>query len=496
MSWFTMFANKTTLKLLMALIALCFSLPVYANEDTSRKIWQEVQYNQQQNETNLTTPDSLLSESDILSIVISGQTFQVNNNLNDIGLALYLAINLRQWPDVRRFLAAYQKLPRHDAILVSFAQGSLARLRGNLELAAYHYQQILKQQPNFTRIKLELARVYFEDYKNQEAEQLFARLSEQNDLPEAVIKNIDNYLKAIILRNSWRGSFSAGYVYNDNLNMSSEQAPTCITRTPDGSCYIKRHIPKAIKAWGISYDATLNRRYQLSGHHAIFGRGLIYGENYYDYHNENENTFLLVGGYNYTSKNHNFSFGPLFEYKQYAAHTHYRAIGARTEWRWAFTTQTTLNIELEHKQLSHQKHYRWKNGSLSSSYLTLSHAISKELTLFGGSDWVYRNSDQLTTSRYQQWGLRAGVTGQIYPGINGSLFATLRDRRFGAYSSLLGARRQDNEQIYTAVIKVPAAEIWGMSPSFTFRHRRNNSNINWLYSYNKNEVLVRLEKYF
>ncbi|MDC9596899.1 porin family protein [Xenorhabdus anantnagensis] len=487
--------NRTTPILSAALMALFLSLPAYADEDIPRKIWQEAQHNQQENETSLITPDPVFIENNTSQIVINGLTFQVENNLNDIGQALYLATNHRQWSDVRRFLAAYQKLPGHDVMLVNFAQGGLARLEGDLDLAAYHYQQILNQQPDFTRIKLELARVYFEDHKNREAEQLFAGLNKEQQLPEIVLKNINSYLEAIELRNGWRGSFSAGYAYNDNVNMSPDQETTCQPHL-NIQCYQKLQVPKAIKAWGMSYDATLSRRYQLVGHHGIFGRGLIYGENYRDNQDENENTFLLVGGYNYKSKSHDFSFGPLFEYKQRAGDTFYHATGVKTEWRWAFTPQTALNIELEHKKLRHQQRYRRKDGEFSSTYLTLSHAINKDFVLFGGGDWVYRNNDQHPVDRYQQWGIRAGIAGQIYPGINGSLFTMLKKRHFGAYSPMMNARRQDNEQIYTAVIKVPAAEIWGMTPSFTFRHRRNHSNVNWLYSYNKNEVLIRLEKYF
>ncbi|MBD2813242.1 DUF560 domain-containing protein [Xenorhabdus sp. Flor] len=488
--------NRKTPILLTSLIALCFSLPIYADdEDTSRKIWQEAQHNQQEKETNLITPDPVFIENNSSLIVINGQPFQVENNINDIGQALFLAVNHQQWSDVRRFLAAYLKLPDYDVMLVNFAQGGLARLDGNLDLAAYHYQQILNQQPDFPRVKLELARAYFEDHKNREAEELFTELYEAKKLPEVVLKNINSYLEAISLRNSWRGSFSAGYAYNDNVNMSSNQRGTCLYNISADKC-LKRQVPKAIKAWGMSYDATLSRRYQLIGHHGIFGRGLIYGENYRDYHDENENTFQLIGGYSYKNRKHDISFGPVFEYKQHAGDTFYRATGLKTEWRWGITSQTTLNVELEHKQLRHQQHYRRKDGELTSSYLTLSHAINKEFILFGGGDWVYRDNDLYPVDRYQQWGARAGIAGQIYPGINGSLFATLRDRRFGAYSPMLRARRQDAEQIYTAVIKVPAAEILGMTPSVTFRHRRNHSNVDWLYSFNKNEVLIRLEKYF
>ncbi|WP_231854438.1 porin family protein [Xenorhabdus doucetiae] len=439
-------------------------------------------------------PNPLSAKHDSLLNIIRRQKIKVSNNLNDIGQALYFAINYRQWRDVRRLLLAYQKLPGYDPFLIDFAQGRLAYREGNLALATSYYQKILRQKPNFTRIKLELARVYFEDQKNRESKQLFEGISQQQQLPEMVLNNIGSYLAEIALRNGWQSSLSFGYTYDDNINMSPNQKPICLV-SEKGKCIIKRQVPKPVTAWGGTYNATLNRRYQLVGHHGIFGRGLIYGENYSHYHNENENRFLLVSGYNYKNRFHDFSFGPLFEYQQSAGKTEYHAIGAKMEWQWAITKQTSLNVELEHKKLSYPPIYRGKDNVLSSSYFSLSHAISEKLILFGGGNWRYGNY-QDPADCYQQWGVSAGIAGQLYPRINGSLSFTLRKQRFSAYSALLGARRQDNEQIYTAAIKFPAAKVLGMTPSLTFRHHYNHSNVNWLYSYDKNEIQIQLEKYF
>ncbi|WP_422824270.1 surface lipoprotein assembly modifier [Xenorhabdus siamensis] len=37
---------------------------------------------------------------------------------------------------------------------------------------------------------------------------------------------------------------------------------------------------------------------------------------------------------------------------------------------------------------------------------------------------------------------------------------------------------------------------WETTPSVTFRHLHNRSNVSWQYSYDKNEVQIQLEKYF
>ncbi|MDE9448767.1 hypothetical protein KKJ04_25495, partial [Xenorhabdus bovienii] len=67
-----------------ALMALCLSLPAYAYEDITRKIWQEAQHNQQENENRLITPDPVFVEYNSSYIVLNGKTFQVGNNINDI----------------------------------------------------------------------------------------------------------------------------------------------------------------------------------------------------------------------------------------------------------------------------------------------------------------------------------------------------------------------------------------------------------------------------
>ncbi|MDC9588648.1 porin family protein [Xenorhabdus sp. XENO-10] len=494
--------RKAPILLTSLLIPLIFPVAqaneAQANENSSHKIWQDARYNQQhnqqKNEADLIISNTTSTKSGTSSIVIYGKKFKVENNIKDIGQALYLAINYRQWQDVRRFLIAYQKLPAHDPLLIDFARGGLAHFEGNLALAASYYQKILRQKPNFTRIKLELARTYFEDHKNRESGLLFEEVSKQHQLPKMVLKNIDSYLEAITRRNGWHGSFSFGYTYGDNINMSPNQKPICLL-SKEGKCVIERKSPKPIKDWGVTYSATLSRHYQLIGHHGIFGRSLIYGENYRHYHDENKNMLLLVGGYNYKSRTQNFAFGPLFEYQQHAGNTEYHAIGAKMEWQWFITNKTTLNIELEHKKLSYQPRYRKKDGEHSSSYFNLSHAISEKLVLFGSGSWSYQNNQQ-PAMRYQQWKVNAGIAGQLYSHINGSLFFTLKKQQFGAYSPLLGARRKDNEQIYTASIKFPATKILGMTPSLTFRHRHNRSNVNWLYNYDKNEVQIQLEKYF
>ncbi|AWK43159.1 DUF560 domain-containing protein [Photorhabdus laumondii subsp. laumondii] len=484
------------------LISCLFIEPslVLADEDTGRRLWYNVQRNLQDQEKALVTDETVDKKTDHLLIVLNGQTFSVENNVNDIGQALYLAINHQQVQDVERFLSMYQKLPGHDTQLVHFAQANLARLQGDLVAAEQHYQAILQQQPDFTRAKLELARVYYENQKNREASLLFNEISavsrdNENKLPPAVIKNITNYQEAINLRNSWRGSFSVGYIFNDNTNMSSDKPPVCTLYRENGECAVERKLPMAKKANGISYDATLRKIYPLSGHHGVFLRSMTYGESYRHHSEENENTTSAYFGYSYKAQKNDFLMGPVVEFNSVGNHSRYRTTGIKSEWMNILSENLVLNLEGEYKQFRYHKLYNHNDGNMASVYATLSYYLTDQTITFAGGDWVNKTSVEKADD-YQQKGVRAGISTQLYPGINAVVFTVLRQRQFGDYSVPLNARRKDNEQFYAAIVSMPKFEVFGLTPVITYRFRKNNSNVDWLYSYNKNEVLVKFEKYF
>ncbi|MEJ1965016.1 MAG: surface lipoprotein assembly modifier [Gammaproteobacteria bacterium] len=99
-------------------------------------------------------------------------------------------------------------------------------------------------------------------------------------------------------------------------------------------------------------------------------------------------------------------------------------------------------------------------------------------------------------SSYVQKGVRLGTSLRWPGGFNSTLFASYRRRDYGAYSALLEAQRRDQEQNYTAILTVPRWQVFGMTPNITLRHNRVKSNIDWLYTYRKNLVSLKLERQF
>lgn len=114
---------------------------------------------------------------------------------------------------------------------------------------------------------------------------------------------------------------------------------------------------------------------------------------------------------------------------------------------------------------------------------------------FGGIDWTHKQNDQ-DVHAYQLYGGRIGVVKSVEGWLDANLFASLRERQYEGYNALLDAKRRDTEQNYTVTFSSPKLVFWTLTPILEWTHKRVNSNVDWLYTYQQNEVSVKFEKRF
>jgi outer membrane protein len=115
--------------------------------------------------------------------------------------------------------------------------------------------------------------------------------------------------------------------------------------------------------------------------------------------------------------------------------------------------------------------------------------------LFGGVDLSQRNARD-STQAYLQKGVRLGVAKDFEVGVSAVLFASYRQRQYDAYSAIVDERRNDDEQGYTFILRAPRLAVMDVVPSLTVKYNKVVSNVDWLYSYDKNSISLKLEKQF
>lgn len=475
---------------------LALSAHAQEQEDLRRILDQRNQHQAIEKERELLKDQA---DTERPSITVDGKIYTVQHTANDVGQALYLSLQHRQWGSAQRFLAEYLTLDERDPLLIHYAQGVLARVQGRYDESERQFRQLLAQQPDFLPARLELARSLFEDQRDVEAERLFDQIGASIDAndpkTEGVRQTIQTFRAALAQRRSWNGSFALGPAWTDNLNRSSASS-SCLLYVEDG-CYITRTTPDAITAFGMEYDANLNKRLSLHGHHGLYLRSLLFGQSYRDNSPYNELTSITQAGYSYRSGRQALALAPSFEYYAWGNHGLYGAWGLHGEWSYALSPKSVLKLEGDWKDMRYRTQVYAANydGVTRSLYATYFRTLSQRWSVFGGVDATDSAAAQQVYG-YLQKGARLGASLQWPAGISSTLFASYRQRDYSAYSALLGARRKDDEQGYMLIIKASRWSWAGLTPLLTLRHTGVSSDVDWLYTYDKNAVSLKLERTF
>lgn len=467
-------------------------------EDTRRLLELNVQRQAVDRERELLNEQ--LAPPGANTISLDGQTFQVKHTASSLGQALFLALQSHQWDVAQRLLNDYLTLADREQLLVHYAQGMLARVRGDYGLAISEFRALLAIKPDFLLAKLELARTLFEDGQDREADAAFAEVTADFDPSNAntagVSKTITIFREALEQRQVWTGAISFGPEWSDNVNRTSASR-TCLLAFSDGNCYYERALPAAISSTGTSFDASVQRRIPVYQHHGLYVRSQLFGTQYRTHGEYNETTFNAQAGYSFRKGRHQIALAPTFEYYEQGNHAFYGAWGAHAEWGYVLSEKSMLKLEGDYRDrhIRQQDYARNLNGGQTSVFGTYYRSVAEGITLFGGLDFT--DSDAKSdVNGYQQKGIRLGASAELPAGFQATLFTALRQRDYDVFNPLVDERRRDREQNYVLVVKAQEWKVGGFVPMLIARHNRVKSNVDWLYSYDRNDIGLKLEYAF
>lgn len=496
-----------------SLLLLSANSAFSADNDIQLRLNQDIQIQQLQSEQDLKKLQ-IPNNSQLPNMLINGEVIQVENNIEGVGQALYIAVMQNQWQAVKIYLDRYLKLDGSDQSLALFAQGALNRVQGNTKQAEHEFRQAALLQPQNQIIKLELARLLTELQKNQEAKDLFKQIKQHlspstDQTSQNIIKNINSYLEGLDKRDAWQGSIAFGPSYKTNINNSAEYLKKTIWYATDkeGDYLLDKDgnkipvyettqgSPEPIDTTAIDYETSLSKRWSLSGNHGISFRGMSYGQIYNQQPDYNELTFNFNAGYNYDNQKNQILVATVFENKYYGHDSLYNAYGLRAEWMRFIGNDKALKLEGEIKDF-HYQDYKNQNGIETSVFSTFWKMLPQQWTIFGGLDYVDHNTEEGYMAAYQQEGVRLGLSKNFNAGFNATLFGSYRWRQYDKYTPVLGEKRDDKEQNYNLIVSAPKWQFYGLTPNFSYQYNTNKSNVDWLYSYDKHKFSLKLEYRF
>lgn len=474
------------LKKTVWLCLVAVSWPALAqDDDTQQRLWQNTRQMDRAQEREVWEKDAAAQAA------MRGE----ETAPQDTGAALYEAVNHSDWPAARRLLAEYEQQADHDQDVALLARASLARADGKWKESKRHYETLLERQPDFTRGRLDLARLLYEGHLNREATSQFVQIARTEDLPESVRENVQSFQTALSKRDSWRGSAQVGAVWNSNINHSPGTGKEWCHRLSDedDECSSVLQADPVESGVGARYEGTAVRRWQISGHHGVTARGIAYGTVYRNRKERGSHTANVSAGYQFENHRDSFTLAPVFEWNNSGGKTEQLGYGVRGEWERS-GSNWLWNTELEWTRLNYVERFNHLDGHMVTANNTLTYLPRHDVMLHVGLDYQRRTAES-DVFAYRQTSARVGAV-KIFPqGFSSAFNATFRRRTHDGYEAFFQNRRRDNEQIYTLSLTADRWKVAGLKPVLNLKHRRVNGNIG-LNSYKQNEIGLALQKTF
>ena len=157
-----MYKPSACLILFLAAPVLAAPRSDFSDDRTAQRLWQDTRQTMQEQEQKVRE-----YHLDI-SALYTGQTAESDSE-TDQGEGLFNAVNRSDWQTVRPLLERYTQQSEYDPDIASFARVSLARGEGRWKAAKQEYETLLQRHPDFTRGRLDYARLLFEGRLNREA---------------------------------------------------------------------------------------------------------------------------------------------------------------------------------------------------------------------------------------------------------------------------------------------------------------------------------------
>lgn len=402
-------------------------------------------------------------------------------------------VQARRFDEARPLLAALVHAPELT-LETNFLQGYVAAETGDLPGAARYFRAVLRDRPDVTRARLELARVLMLDGKDTAADHHFRLAEQDKDLPEEIARTIRDARGVIRNRKTWHLNIDVGFAPDSNINNATD-ARTVDVRFGNGT------IPLALddearRRSGLGQTASVSTgvRLRLSDGVAVLldADGSIVN---YKGKAADDISLLLAAGPELTTKSGaRWSVQALALKRWYGGKTATTGGGLRASYQQNLTAGSRVGVQVDARQVE-SGYGRVYDGQQYAAYATYERVVNKSMV---ASASVFARRDDLRSKAYSstEVGGSLGIGGELPLGINAGVSAGLSRVLFDGPMWLdPDHARKDWRWNGRAYVGARTLRVLGFSPSVTYTYNRADSTLD-LYRVSRHRVQFGLARYF
>jgi outer membrane protein len=409
--------------------------------------------------------------------------------------AAELAIRAKRYDDAKMMLAALANAPELS-MQTHFLTGYMAEQTGDLKGAASNFRAVLRDRPDMTRARLELANVLMREGKDQAAAHHF-RLAEQDpDLPPEIARTIRSYRGILHDRKPWHVNIDAGLAPDSNINGATDARSIDTIFTNNGEPVKLTLDNKARRQSGTGEYATVSGgvRLRLSDGKAM----LIDADGAFINQpgtSADDVSMLLAVGPELTLKGGGrVAVQAVGVQRWYGGTSATRGGGVRLSYQQDLGRSSRIGVQLDTRRITSgfgEAFGGWQHSGVLTYERVVRHSMVASATAF-----VRRETLESKTYSSTEIGGNIGIGGELPHGINAGLSGGISRALFDAPLAYLSFdRRKDWRFNARAYVGLRSLRVLGFSPSLTYTYNGINSSLP-LYASDRHRLQLGLARYF
>lgn len=364
--------------------------------------------------------------------------------------------------------------------------------RSALELKKYDdamvaFDRVLMLNPQHTRTRLELARLYFETTQYELAQsELDSVLQEK--LPQSVQETVLNFKKKIdeqTEKHTFGGALILGWDYDTNIANDVGQG---VTQNLMGLVDLPGNNQR--KSAGLSQILVLNHSYDMGekGGFAWESNFLAYNKNMTQYSDKDLLLFSIATGPTYTIDTYKFGLAFSYDKIRLGGDDYLDTTGIALNLKKIISPSLMLEADITKKQNINVDPTSTSDSDSLIYTLGIKQSIGDDPWLL--SAYVSLRDDKerdKTSSQYgvslDEWSYKAEISKELIKGLRGSLGYTYKDISYKEYDAFFGLKRKDSENYYSAGLTYTIDEKSSLMLNYAYSDHGSNNALN---AYTKN----------
>lgn len=403
------------------------------------------------------------------------------------------AVLEKRYDEARPMLAALTNAPelkmeRH------FLQGYLAAQTNELKAAETEFRAVLRDRPDMTRARLELAQVLMRQGKEAAADHHYRLAEEDADLPpeiEQTIRQVRGYIRS---RRNWTFNLNFGLSPDSNINSATNAQAIDIYFTPKPVSVTLGDDARRKSGVGQTVGANGSVRLRLKDglSMVVDANGQFTNQRGSD---ADDLSALIAAGPELTLKNGGRVAIQAVGYTRiYGGKVAQQGPGVRMTYQQNLPKGQRISAQVEVRSID--SHYSPAyEGKSYAGYLTYERVIRRSMV---ASATVYGRRDDLRSAGYssKEVGMNLGIGGELPKGINAGLSAGISRALFDEPILMLAPdARKDWRLSGRANLGLRSIRVLGFSPSATYTFNKTSSNVA-LYRNERHRLEFTLARYF